>query len=428
MSSLAKLMLAKGFVVSGSDAVQNQIVSELKAIGINVFVGHNAGNIDDVDLVVYTAAIAKNNAELLYAESKNIPCIDRAEMLGLVAKQYRHVIAVAGTHGKTTTTAMIANAFFVCGKNPTVHIGGNWGKIHGNLHIGGNDIFITEACEYKDSFLSLNPNAAVITNIEKEHLDYFKSMTRIKQSYNTFCKSCDKVFVNKLYSKLINSKHKTFGLGGNIKAKNIVGKNGKYGFDCYIDDEFYATINLGVAGRYNVDNALAAIAVCNSYGLDKQKVAKSFETFDNVDRRFEVMGEYNGGVIIRDYAHHPTEIKNAIKTAGEVYGKPVIVVYQPHTYSRTKTLLSDFIKCFDNACGLILVSTYSAREKFDQKGSCEALALAIRQANSDLRIFGPAAKCCVKDFLSGLNLDQKTVLFLGAGDLVDILQELNLSK
>ncbi len=424
MSSLAKLLNAKGYTISGSDAKSSSITTELIDSGIDVYIEHSVDNIKDVDIVVYSAAISFDNPELAWARDNNIICIDRAKLLGEIASQYKDVIAVAGMHGKTTTTAMLGQVFIDCGKNPTIHIGGDFDKIGGNLYIGGEQIFITEACEYKDSFLSLKPTTAVVTNIEKEHLDYFKNFNNIVRSFNQFCSNSTRVFIQDIYKQYINSSVTTFGDIGDYCIQNKTNNKGKFSFDVYYKNNKLVHINLAVYGEHNVYNALTTVVVANQYNLPMDKVAMSINNFIGVRRRFERVALDNGCVIVKDYAHHPTEIKYAIDTAKLVYNKQVVVIFQPHTFSRTKTLLEDFVKCFCGVEYLVVIDTYSARENFDQKGSSGALIKALKDKNTVAHIFGSFNKTAAISFLKSFDYANKVLLFLGAGDVVDIADEI----
>ena len=426
MSSLASLLKHKGFLVSGSDSKDSTTLAKLTKEGITTYVGHSKENIKGADLVVYTAAISKDNVELIEARAQGIVCIERARLLADICNSYKNIIAIAGMHGKTTTTAMLAQVFIDCGKNPTVHIGADFDKIGGNIHIGKEEFFITEACEYKDSFLSLSPSVAVVTNIDKEHLDYFKNIDNIKRSFNKFCKQSKQVVVNAEYAKLIDCENITFGKDADYYASNISCNKGKFSFDVCYQKVYLCHLDLNVPGKHNIYNALATIAVACEYNLPIDKVAKSLSNFAGVSRRFEYMCVFNGAPVIRDYAHHPTEIKCVIDTAIACYNRPIMVVFQPHTYSRTKTLFKDFLTCFSNAESVVLIDTYSAREKYSKEGSCEALAQGLGQVKGKARVFGCFTKTQAVDFLKGCNVDGKVILFLGAGDIVEVIKELKI--
>ena len=353
MSALALLVKSEGKIVTGSDLSKSAITKKLKQKGVKVYKKHRATNIKNCDLVVYSGAVPSENPEIKMANQKNIPVIERSELLYLISKQYKNVIAVSGTHGKTTTTAMIAYIFMICGLNPTVHIGGEFGAIDGNIKLGRKEFFITEACEFRDSFLTLKPTVSVINNIELEHLDYFKNFDNEVKSFNKFAYKTKKTcFINSKIAPLIKKEDniRTYGYSNSnsLYVRNIrLGSDNKYSFDCYKGKCYIGNFKLNVYGKHNIENALAAISVCLEYGIDYNVIYLGLKSFTNVHRRFELVGLYKKCMMIHDYAHHPTEIFNTIKTCKEVFKKKVICVFQPHTYSRTKTLIENFSKCFD---------------------------------------------------------------------------------
>ena len=425
MSALVRLAKAKNKLCSGSDCRASIELKRLKKQKIKICTKHNAKNVIGADLVVYSSAISMDNVELIMAKELNIPIMERAEFLGLIAKDYKTVVAVSGSHGKTTTTAMISNCFLRYGFNPTIHLGGNYPLISGNLNIGGKDFFITEACEFKDSFLSLSPTISVITNIEREHLDYFRNFSNIKNSFNSFVEKTKEVcFVNSKYEKYISNKNKiiTFGFDklATFRACNIKhNEKGYYSFDCYNLNNFLGRVELSIEGKHSILNALATIAVSVYLGVPFFDVEKSLKKFSNVDRRFEKMGKFLGANVIHDYAHHPTEIRTAIKTC-KTFNKEIICVFQPHTYSRTKSLLKSFSTAFVGVCKLVFVDTYSAREKFDSLGSCEHLKQVIEKSCKGIETYGVFQKSEVVAFLRKQDLKDKILLFLGAGDIEDV--------
>lgn len=428
MSALAKLAKDKGIVVSGSDCRATEALRQLKKQKVKVFTKHKAKNVLGADLVVYSSAISKDNIEINKAKELNIPIIERAKFLGEIAKEYKTVVSVSGMHGKTTTTAMISNCFLRFGLNPTIHLGGNFPLISGNLYIGGKDFFITEACEFKDSFLTLSSTVSVITNIEREHLDYFKNFKNIKNSFNKFVKNTKEIcFVNYAYLKYIEDKRKvvTFGFNKNADfyARKIKTDKGCYSFDCFKKSEFLGRVTLNIEGRHSILNALAMICVCSYFSIPTRDIFSSLKQFKNVDRRFEKLGKFNGADVIFDYAHHPTEIKKTISTCLNKTKNPVVCVFQPHTYSRTKSLIKNFCSAFLGVESLILVETYSAREKYDFLGSCENLKETIEKECKNIKTYGVFSKKQVVGFLRSYDLKDKTLLFLGAGDIEDAVKK-----
>lgn len=413
MSALAFYLKSCGYVVQGSDTHKSQITDDLINNGINVFIGHKKSNINDDCVVVYNYAIKEDNVELKYAREKKLKVLSRGELLGYISQKYNNVISVAGSHGKTSTTEMIYNCFIVAGKNPTLHIGG---IIKGNQFgfvKGGNNYFITEACEYHDCFLHLKSNIGIVLNVEPEHLDYFKSFENEKLSYGKFLECSNKCVSN------FQSNNTSFSFGfnnENIVARNITIKNGKYSYDSYVNNEFYAHIDLGCYGKHSVVNSLAVIGVCIFANIDKKYVKIGLSKPLNIKRRFEIIKKEP--LIVHDYAHHPTEIKETISTFKNCASKKILIVFQPHTYSRTKTLFNEFLKCFDDADELFILKTYSAREKFDKSASAFALFKQLKLKNKNCKYFSSfdlikkeILKKCSQDF---------AVLILGAGDIENL--------
>lgn len=412
MSALALYLQNHNCVVSGSDVCDNSLVEKLKTIGIKVNIGHSAEYIENFDFVVYSYAIKEDNPEIIEARKKNIPLLSRGKLLGMIAKEYKTVIAVAGSHGKTTTTAMLysclKSTYSVC-----LHLGGvikncNFG------YIDGKEIFLTEACEYHDAFLNLRPNIAITLNIEKEHLDYFKNFSNEISSYKNYEANSQIVVSNQNLKKGEIS----FGLTNeDIIAKNIKLVNHHYEFDCYIKNEYYNHFRLGAFGKYNVKNALSAIAVCNILNVEKEKIYQGLVEFTGVKRRFESLNE--NFIAIHDYAHHPTEIKKTIQTMYEIIGdKKLVIVFQPHTYSRTKTLMEKFKHCFNKRDKLYIYKTYPAREKYDKKGSANHLCKVLKSCNYDAHYFANEKRLII-NLLKLKNLGY-AILILGAGNIDEI--------
>jgi len=429
MSGLAVLLKSFGKTVSGSDLAKTQATQKLKKQGIKVFYKHRAKNINGCDLVVFSGAIPNENPEIKQALKNNIAVIERSVLLSMVANEYKNVIAISGTHGKTTTTAMIAYIFMICGLKPTVHVGGDFEYIGGNVLVGDKEYFITEACEFRDSFLTLSPTISVINNIETEHLDYFKNFENEKKSFNKFANNTQKkCFINGKYKGLIKSKNiQTFGFynTNGLYVRNIKkGSDNKYSFDCFKGNSYIGNFKLNVYGRHNIQNALAAISVCLEFGIDYNVIYLGLKNFNNVKRRFEVVGNYKKAYLISDYAHHPTEIINSIKTAKEVFKKKVICVFQPHTYSRTKTLIDSFVKSFDGLDLLYILKTYSARERFEYLGSADYLKDKILRSSSSFAVKGVFNK---RQFLKEFKKEDccgSVILFLGAGDIENLPKKL----
>lgn len=377
MSGLAELMCKKGFKVCGSDIKSTEITQHLESLGIKIFIGQKSENItQDIDLFINTAAIKNDNPEMLTAKHYNIPTIERSYFLGMIMKNYKYASAVAGTHGKTTTTSMLSHILLEADKDPTISVGGILDSIHGNMRIGESQYFITEACEYCDSFLEFFPYIGIILNIEEDHLDYFKDINHIRRSFIKFAQLIPKdgaLIINgeienleEINSKLV-CKIITFGSDKNKvmwTANNITyNAKGIGTFDIIYKGDFVGKVTLGVPGIHNIYNALAATATAYEQGINIETIIRGLHAFSGTHRRFEYKGKINGLTIIDDYAHHPTEIKATLSVATKYKHNKLWCVFQPHTYTRTKAFLDDFSKSFDDVDNIIITDIYAAREK-----------------------------------------------------------------
>lgn len=380
MSALATICLSRGFGVSGSDCRESDITRSLRSAGATIYIGHTSSNVrEDVTTVVYTAAVSPENEEIKSAIEKGIQLLDRAEFLGLLMKEYANCIAISGTHGKTSTTSMVSVIFQSCNLDPTILVGGNLACIGGNVRVGQSQNFITEACEYVDSFLKFHPQIAVITNIDADHLDYFKDIEHIKSSFGKF-------------ASLVPSNGYVIANGDDENIKDMLGKYSndiganilKYGFsdsnDAIIqnlsfDDSGLGSFSLSIAGKdigpfslsvpgtHNVLNATAAIISSVAAGVGDSKIAPPLKTYTGVGRRFERKGSLGGVEFIDDYAHHPTEISATLSAARNFCKGRLWCIFQPHTYTRTKLLLDEFSHAFADADNIIVPDIYAAREK-----------------------------------------------------------------
>lgn len=372
--------------MSGSDINETHITRALEKIGAKIFKQHAPENAVGAELVVYTAAISHQNPELAEAERLGIRAVERSTFLGALMRDYGTSICVAGTHGKTTTTSMLSHVLMDSGLDPTIMLGGELDKIGGNMRVGGEKYFLTEACEYHRSFLEFFPSIAIITNVDADHLDYFKDLDDIKSAFKAFADSvgndgyvvvcgddenaveCVAEARAEVLSYGMSEKNKFF-------PKNLVYNGGFGEFDVeYSGADVHVSLN--VAGAHNVLNALACFAVGSALALDGEKIAEGLEEFTLVHRRFEKKGTVNGAIIIDDYAHHPTEIACTLKTASQMCDGKTYVVFQPHTYTRTKLLIDSFETAFDDADEIIITDIYAAREK--DTGLIHARELAER--------------------------------------------------
>lgn len=374
MSALALILLQRGWQVTGSDLKQSALTKRLAQNGATVYTGHNAANINGAQAVVYTSAIPPNNAELMAADSQHIPIFTRAELLGALMAEAKCSIAVAGSHGKTTTTAMIGLMLDYAKLEPTVLIGGDLEAIHGNVKVGNGGYLVAEACEYFNSFLALKPQIGVITNIDVDHLDYFRDLDAIKHAFQRFAGLIppnghlvalyDDVNVRDILPNL-ECQLVTFGLveGADWQAANIELHAGGSSFDVLHKGVPMGKISLRVPGLHNIQNALAAVATGFITGLDMESIMCSFTYYQGTHRRFDLQGSYRGAIIYDDYAHHPSEIKATLAAARTFAPQRIISVFQPHTYTRTKALLQDFAEAFAEADLVLLVDIYAAREQ-----------------------------------------------------------------
>ena len=427
MSGLAQVMLGRGFRVTGSDRMKTHITDKLEKLGATVFEGHSADNVKGADIVVYTAAVHGDNPEIQQCVKDHIRLVDRAECLGAVMLEYTHAIGVAGTHGKTTTTSMLAHALLGCGLDPTISLGGELDLIGGNIRTGGSDLFVTEACEYTNSFLKFFPTIALITNIEEDHLDFFKDIDDIINSFRKFAMlTKDKGYVVALGSdeniqKALNGTKlnvRTYGIGSGFDycAENITYQAGFPSFDIIKEGCVLCSVALNVPGEHNILNAAATIAVCDLLNADIESASRGVESFRGTHRRFERKGELNGGVVIDDYAHHPTEIEATLSAAERFEYNKLWCVFQPHTYSRTRTLWDGFTCAFSSVDELILADIYAAREMPDGVTTSEKLAEAIAAEGVKVRYISAFEQ--IEDILRSEVSAGDIVLTMGAGDVV----------
>lgn len=426
MSGLAEICIERGFSVSGSDRSRSHITDKLEAHGAKIYIGHKAENVSEADLAVHTAAVHEDNPEMAECAARGIKRIDRAEFLGALMKCYEKSIGVSGTHGKTTTTSMLAHALIYAKKDPTVSVGGELDIIGGNIKAGGSEYFLTEACEYTNSFLKFFPKIAVITNIEADHLDFFSGIDEIIESFGKFARLTEKDGCVIAWGEDKNIKKALkntdcrityYGIAQHFTyhPENLCYRGGFAEFDVVRRNEKICHIALNVPGEHNVLNALAAVAVCDEYGIDPLDAAKGIESFKGTHRRFEKTGELNGAPVIADYAHHPTEIKATLNTAEKFGRSKIWCVFQPHTYTRTKLLWKDFLTCFDTADELILTDIYAAREMPDGVTTSEGLAAAIGNNTLYIKDFPEIAEYLKKHVAA-----EDMVFVMGAGDIIDL--------
>lgn len=435
MSGLAKILLQNGFIISGSDARESALTQQLEKSGAQIFYGQKASNIiDGIDCVVYTAAINRDNAELIEAVARKIPMLTRAELLGQLMKNYDTPIAVSGTHGKTTTTSMISHILLEGQLDPTISVGGILQAIGGNIRVGNSGTFITEACEYTNSFLHFFPKIAVILNIEEDHLDFFKDLEDIRHSFHQFTAllpSDGTLVINgdiddypEIY-KGLDCNVTTYGSSPDFdySADNILhDEKGHVSFDLIKYGEVITRIQLSVTGDHNVSNALASIATAELLNIPMESIQKGLLSFTGTDRRFEYKGTLDGVTIIDDYAHHPTEIQATLKAAKYYPHKSLWCIFQPHTYTRTKAFFHEFAEALSHTDHLILADIYAARETDNLGISSKDLAEEVRKLGTDAYYFPSFAE--IEDFVRSQCVSGDLLITMGAGNVVDIGENL----
>lgn len=433
LSAVAEILLARGYDVSGSDMKESEITDRLMKNGAAVFLGHRAKNVDGAELIIYSAAVSWENPEIKRAEELGIPKVTRAEALGALMEQCKYSVAIAGTHGKTTTTSMISLILKNSGKDPTILVGGNLSEIGGNVSIGKSDFFVTEACEYMDSFLSLSPKYAIILNIDSDHLDYFKDTDHIVRSFDSFARLIpdDGAVIaydaNPFVKSIVRDLDKrvvTFGFhercdywAGDISF----GTSGMPSFTINHKDTAIGEIQLAVPGEHNIANALAAFSCCHDMGVDTADIIRTLESFEGTQRRFDMLGETEDGVqIVDDYGHHPTEIQATLKAAKNIPHNQLWCLFQPHTYTRTMALFDDFAESFDLADKLIMAEIYAAREKNIHKISSKSLVDEIKKRKPEkeawyFKSFDEIAAFVLNNAKAG-----DLVITMGAGDIYQV--------
>ena len=431
MSGLAEVLLKEGFTVSGSDAHASDLTRRLEEKNANVIYGQRAENItDDIDVIVYTAAIHPDNPEFAAAAASGKPMLTRAELLGQMMQNYKTAIAVSGTHGKTTTTSMLSHILLEADADPTISVGGILPSIGGNIRVGNSDTFITEACEYTNSFLSFFPTLGIILNMDADHLDFFKDIDDIRHSFRKFAElipadgtlvinadtPCYEQITEGLSCQVITYSLKT---NASYTADAITyDAFGHPSFDAYAYGEKLGRFTLAVPGEHNVSNALASIAAAAAMDISLDAMQKGFASFHGTDRRFQLKGKMKAVTIIDDYAHHPTEIRATLKAAANYPSNTTWCVFQPHTFTRTKSLMNEFAEALSLADKVILADIYAARETDNLGISSVTLQQEILKLGGECYYFPSFEE--IQDFLRANCKDGDLVLTVGAGDVVKI--------
>lgn len=438
MSGLAEILINRGFVITGSDNHESAITRHLEAQGVKIHYGQCAQNIDNsIQLVVYTAAIHPDNPEFIAAQTHHIPMMDRAELLGQIMRHYANSIAVAGTHGKTTTTSMISHILLQADCDPTISVGGILKAIHGNIRIGHSQNFITEACEYTNSFLKFNPKIEVILNIEEDHLDFFKDIDDIRHSFREFAHRLPEDGVLIINSAIEHHSYITEGLpcriitfglepDNDFCAQNITFNEFGFGsFDLIMHGEKITRIQLSVTGLHNVINALSAIACAVQLNISMDDIRRGLIGYEGTDRRFEYKGQFDGVTVIDDYAHHPTEIQATLTAAHNYPHKDIWCVFQPHTFTRTKAFLQEFAHSLALADKIVLADIYPAREADPGDIHSKDIVRLLQAKGKEVWYFPSFAQ--IEQFLRQNCSRGDLLITMGAGDVVNIGEDL-LSK
>lgn len=434
LSAIAEILLARGYTVTGSDMKESEMVDKLIAGGANIFLGHRAKNVEGADLVVYSAAVSQDNPELVRAAELGIPTATRAEILGILMSEYENSIAISGTHGKTTTTSMVSLILQNAGKRPTILVGGNLAEFGGNVQVGDSDYFVTEACEYMDSFLCLRPKIELILNIDSDHLDYFKDIEHIVSSFHKFA---DLVPENgKLIAYDANSFVKsavqncsnliTFGFseGCNYYVSDIsFNSAGMPKFNVNHDGKVLCGIQLAIPGEHNILNSLAAFACCFELGISTEDIVNTLEAFKGTERRFDVIGLTRNNIkLVDDYAHHPTEIKATLAAAKRLPHRNLWCLFQPHTYTRTLALFEEFADSFADADFVVMAEIYAAREKNIYKISSKELIDEIKRKHPTKNAYYFSTFDEIARFVTENAQDGDLVITMGAGDIYKVAE------
>ena len=423
MSSIALLLKDMGYHAKGYDERESSYTRLVEKSGIPVCYGEELPSLDGVGAVVYTAAIKEDFPILAEARKRGIVTAVRADFLGELMKCYKTRIGISGTHGKSTTSGMISEILLKTHLSPTIMIGADLPSINGGLRIGEKDAFVFEACEYKDSFLSFYPTISVVLNVELDHTDYFLSLDQMKESYTKFMNIGDVAVISADSKNAIDSAKGFKGTPlffsanagvGDLWADNVRLNGGFATFDAYYKGEFFSEITLSVPGAFQVNNALAAILSAITAGVSKDAIVEGLRAFRGVGRRFQFRKTLNGADVYDDYAHHPDEIRATLETARAMEKSRVVVVYQPHTYSRTHDLFDDFVKAFEGCDEVIFADIYAAREKNEYGISSKDLADALENG----KYLGDFDS--ITDYLKETIKENDLLLIMGAGDIINI--------
>lgn len=427
MSGIAEMLLSLNAIVTGSDLMETKITNHLSNLGIKIEYGHHPEMIDDADIIVYTAAIHEDDPERIRVQELKKPSFERAEFLGKLMTLYENRLCISGTHGKSTTTGMVSLIFLEAKLNPTIQIGAILPAINSTSYIGDNKYLIMESCEYVDSFLHFHPTSEIITNIDNDHLDYFKNLSNIQASFNKYAnllpetgfliKNNDDENSQNIGIESI-AKIITYGIKNkaDFTAQNITSNDlGYYSFDVYYHDQIYTHINLNINGKHNVYNALASIALASNYLKDPNIIKNGIEKYHGVERRFERIGTYHNIMVYDDYAHHPTELKTTLESVQKVKHNKSWAIFQSHTYSRTKEHLQEFANVLSEFDNIIIAKIYPAREINTFNISEDMLVEKIKEENNNVIYIDDFDK--IADYIKKNAQENDLVITIGAGPI-----------
>lgn len=430
MSGIAEVLLNLGYVVTGSDLQESEVTQRLKTLGAQIFVGHQENNLSvNPSVVVISTAVKYSNPEVLEARRRHIPVIPRAEMLAELMRM-KFGVAVAGSHGKTTTTSMVAAVLSAAGVDPTIVIGGRVRMLGSNARMGQGEMLVAEADESDGSFLMLSPTIAVVTNIDREHMDFHQSMDRLTESFLTFVNKIpfygvavlclDDANVRALLPK-VKKRFVTYGFSpeADFSVRDLTMHAGDVEFSVTHREQTLGKLKIHVPGRHSASNALAAVAVARELDIPFSRIAEGLDAFSGIHRRFEIKGEPNGVLVIDDYGHHPAEIRATIGAIRESWKRPLTVIFQPHRYSRTRDLFDEFLTSFDGADRLILTDIYAAGEDAIPEVTGDGLYQAIKRRGHLEVEFVSDKKHIVKQMARKLKSGD-IALTLGAGDIYKV--------
>lgn len=430
MSGIAEILYKRAFIVTGSDRNSTDLTNHLTNIGINISIGHLAENVIGADLIVYSSAVPDDNIEILTAKENDIPLISRAEMIGILMPEYNTSVAIAGAHGKTTSTSMVSTILNSSELDATILIGGIASTLGSNVQIGDSSTLLLEACEYKENFLHFKPDIGVILNIDEDHLDYFDDLEHIIQAFIKFAKLIPKEGVLIINNDDYNAKKiishvdcqlVTFGINSTstFQARNITyDDNGHTKFDVYYKEEVYGTFILKFPGQHYIYNALASIATSHSLEIPTDIIIESIKSYNGAKRRFDILGKYNDALIIDDYAHHPTEIKATLAAASKIPNNKLTCIFQPHTYSRTSDLLIQFSTAFRDADSIIITDIYAARENNTSNIHATDLVNEIANESGKVKYIGSFDE--IIDYIKTTAQPNDIILTLGAGNIREV--------